>query len=143
MLGDTNILLRIGDEDAPEHAVVVAAVRKLQARGVKLCCGTQDMAEFWNVCTRPCDRGGMDLSVAETARRIHDLERLVTVFIEKAEQYRIWKALVEEYAVRGVQVHDARLVALMKSYSMSQILTLNGADFKRYNGIMIVHPSGV
>jgi hypothetical protein len=46
------------------------------------------------------------------------------------------------YAVSGVQVHDARLVAVMKVHGVAHILTLNAADFRRYipEGITILDP---
>jgi predicted nucleic acid-binding protein len=33
--------------------------------------------------------------------------------------------------VRGVQVHDARLAAIMQAYGLTRILTLNQPDFLR------------
>jgi hypothetical protein len=43
----------------------------------------------------------------------------------------------------GVQVHDARLVALMMAHGLSHLLTLNPADFQRYPGITALSPSAV
>jgi predicted nucleic acid-binding protein len=50
--------------------------------------------------------------------------------------------LVVAFSVSGVQVHDARLVAVMKVNSIDRILTLNTADFVRYanEGIVAVDP---
>lgn len=43
--------------------------------------------------------------------------------------------------VRGVQVHDAHLVAIMLAYGLTKILTLNQPDFLRYADIQAVHPN--
>ena len=43
----------------------------------------------------------------------------------------------------GVQVHDARLVANMIIHGVVNILTLNAEDFRRYEGIVVLHPSAV
>jgi predicted nucleic acid-binding protein len=51
--------------------------------------------------------------------------------------------LVIAYTVRGVQVHDARLAAIMKAYGVNHILTLNQPDFLRYSDIQAVHPNQV
>jgi hypothetical protein len=42
-----------------------------------------------------------------------------------------------------VQVHDARLVALMQVHGITHILTLNGADFARYPGIVPIDPASL
>ena len=43
-------------------------------------------------------------------------------------------SLVEEIAVFGVKVHDARLVAVMRCSGITNLLTLNESDFRRYIG---------
>jgi predicted nucleic acid-binding protein len=47
------------------------------------------------------------------------------------------------HGVRGLQVHDARLAAIMQAYGLSRILTLNQQDFLHYPGIQAVQPSQV
>jgi hypothetical protein len=43
--------------------------------------------------------------------------------------------------IQGVQVHGARLVALMQVHAVTHILTLNTADFSRYAGITAMDPA--
>jgi predicted nucleic acid-binding protein len=57
-LADTNVLLRLSKADDPHYPLVQSAVDKLLARGTGLCYTSQNLAEFWNVCTRPVDRNG-------------------------------------------------------------------------------------
>jgi predicted nucleic acid-binding protein len=57
--------------------------------------------------------------------------------------YPEWRRLVTLYNVKGIQVHDARLVAGMKVHGIGSILTYNPTDFKRYPGITVVHPRDV
>jgi predicted nucleic acid-binding protein len=45
--------------------------------------------------------------------------------------------------VSGVKAHDARLVAVMKTNGISQILTFNVADFSRFPEIEAIHPDKV
>jgi hypothetical protein len=40
--------------------------------------------------------------------------------------------------VKGTKAHDARIVAAMKAYGVTHLLTLNGDDFKRFHGIITV-----
>ncbi len=52
-----------------------------------------------------------------------------------------WRQLVDRYDVRGRQVHDARLVAVMLTYDITHLLTLNAADFYRFEEITVVVPT--
>lgn len=141
---DSGILLRLINRADPEHANVRTALRLLKQRGDSLITAPQNLAEFWNVCTRPASaRGGYGLSVAETAQRLRLLERLFNVLPETPAAYPIWKQLVVAHGVMGVQVHDARLVALMVAQGVGRILTLNTADFARYPMIIAQSPADV
>ncbi|WP_242541132.1 hypothetical protein [Phormidium pseudopriestleyi] len=44
------------------------------------------------------------------------------------------------YGVRGVNLHDARLVAGMVVHGLTHILTFNTRDFARYGEVTAVHP---
>jgi predicted nucleic acid-binding protein len=142
VLVDTGILLRLLDRADPEHAAIRRAVRVLKQRGDTPVTVPQNVAEFWNVSTRPTTaRGGYGLTVEETAKRLRLLERIVKVLPETANHYPFWKALVVAHAVKGVQVHDARLAAFMQAHGIGHLLTLNGTDFTRYNHITVLAPS--
>jgi hypothetical protein len=53
ILLDTNILLRLLNPADLEYAIVRSAVDALVARADQLCFVSQNLVEFWNVCTRP------------------------------------------------------------------------------------------
>ena len=137
VLVDTGILLRLLDRADPHHGDIRQALRRLQSRGDTPVTSTQNVAEFWNVCTRPATaRGGYGLSIDETDRRVRVLERLFPVLSDTPGAYPAWRRLVVHHAVQGVQVHDARLVALMEAHGIRHILSLNGADFSRYHAVV-------
>lgn len=54
-----------------------------------------------------------------------------------------WETLVSNYQVSGKQAHDAHLVAIMLVYGVRQLLTFNGADFKRYDSIEVISPASL
>jgi predicted nucleic acid-binding protein len=139
---DTNILLRFAQRLHPLHFQVRATVRHLRLDGHELKITTQNCIEFWNVATRPASRNGFGLTPIEGERLLRLLERLFPLISDSPDVYPIWRSLVVQYGVSGVQVHDARLVAAMKVNDINHILTFNTTDFTRYvsEGIIPVSP---
>jgi predicted nucleic acid-binding protein len=142
-LVDTNILLRIARRDAPDHSLVDAALARLAEAGARLYYTHQNMAEFWNVCTRPADRNGFGLSVADTDRQVRAIEKGMLLLPDSEAVYNEWRRLVVTHSISGVKVHDARLVAAMHAHAVTRLLTLNPGDFARYSGITVLHPRDV
>lgn len=103
-----------------------------------------NIVELWNVSTRPpTARGGFGLTNVETDRRVRLFERVFTVLDETPAVYPEWRCLVVSHSVMGVQVHDARIVAVMNVHGVTHLLTLNGLDFSRYAGITCVFPDQI
>lgn len=71
------------------------------------------------------------------------IERLFHVLPGSPAVYQAWRDLLVAHAVKGVQVHDARLVALMQVNGIAHVLTLNGGDFARYTGIVPIAPASL
>lgn len=142
VLIDTGVLLRFDQRSGPTNLAARQALRDLRGRGHSLVTASQSIAEFWNVCTRPATaRGGFGLSMAATDRKLRLIERLVQVLPDSPLAYPHWKRLVKDRGVMGVQVHDARLVAQMISYSITHIVTFNTRDFVRFSEVQAIDPS--
>ena len=141
-LVDTNVLLRFADRSHPLHPVVRSVIRNLRQEGHILQITSQNCIEFWNVITRPADRNGFGLAPTQANHLLRLVESLFPLLEDTAAIYPEWRRLVVTFSVSGVQVHDARLVATMKQYAVTHILTLNTADFIRYSteGITAVDP---
>jgi predicted nucleic acid-binding protein len=130
---DTGILVRIPHRADPLNSEIREALRRLAGAGHTFVATRQNIAEFWNVCTRPAEaRGGFGLSTDEAARRLRMLERFVEVLSEPNSAYSRWKSLVQKHSVLGRQVHDARIVSVMAAHRIKRIVTLNETDFFRY-----------
>ena len=142
-LADTNILLRLAEPNDPDYAIVRRAVDVLVSRGEELCYTAQNLVEVWNVCTRPANRNGFGLSIAETDARAKTIEAVFRFLADGQAVHAEWRRLVVRYSVAGVKVHDARLVAAMRVHDVASILTLNATDFARYPDISAVHPRDV
>ena len=138
-LVDTNILLRMTRRSDPQHQIVDTALGRLASQGIILHYTHQNIAELWNVMTRPPVRNGLGLTVAEAERQVRAIESGMSLLPDSEAVYREWRRIVVQYGVLGVQVHDARLAAAMRVHRVSHILTLNVADFSRFSGLTAVH----
>jgi predicted nucleic acid-binding protein len=137
---DTHILLRLSLPGGPYDEVVVPAVGRLLAEEATLFHTLQNAAEFWNVCTRPRERNGLGLPLREADRRLQLIEQQFLFSPETEATYARWRRIVMECGVSGVQVHDARLAAVMNVNNVSHLLTLNPRDFERFTGLTPIHP---
>lgn len=142
-LVDTNILLRMTRRSDPQHKLVDAALVKLAGQNTSLHYTHQNIAELWNAMTRPLDRNGLGLSVADAEREVRAIETGMSFLPDNESVYREWRKIVVQHSILGIQVHDARLAAAMHVHRIGHILTLNASDFSRYHGITAVHPKSV
>ena len=142
-LADPNCLLRWAQPHHPLYGVARAAVVELLRRGHRVFITPQNMIEFWNVATRPLSRNGFGLTPAQADRELTRVEAFFPLAPDTPAVYPAWRQLVAAVGVSGVQVHDARLAAVMLVHGLSHILTFNTVDLTRYPGITPVHPQDV
>lgn len=139
-LADTNIILRLAEPSHQMHAETLVALALLKTRGDIGCIIPQNIIEFWNVATRPAKYNGLGFTQLQTQTEIGRIESLFQVILDAPEIYAEWKRLVITHAIEGKQVHDTRIVAAMNVHRISQLLTFNKDDFKRFTGIVAVSP---
>jgi len=100
----------------------------------------QNIAEFWNLGTRPADRNGLGLSPLQ---EVSNIEKSLTLLPDVPAIYSAWKQIVAAHKVQGVKVYDARLAAIMSVYAVESVLTFNSVDFERFSSIRAIHPSSL
>ncbi len=140
---DTNILLRSAQPSHPMYAAAVRALEVSMKREEPLFTAVQNVAEFWNVATRPATLNGLGFTIEEAQAEVIRIESFFQILSENEESYARWKSLLVEHRISGVQVHDARLVAVMKVHGLTRIVTFNVTDFDRFPGIETVHPNEI
>ena len=101
---DTNVLLRLSHRSHPLHNLLSECMFRLSDRNIELCYASQNLGEFWNVSTRPPDRNGFGLSIAETGRRFEAVVENMTLLKEVDAVFRAWLRLMKAHEVRGIQV---------------------------------------
>lgn len=144
-LVDTNILLRFADASHPMYPSIRTAMQKLRGEGHILKITPQNCIEFWNVATRPTNKNGFGLTPLHAEQLLQSIEQLFPILPDSPDVYQEWRRLIVKFNVSGVQVHDARLVALMRVNGIFHILTFNFKDFTRYSSeqILAVSPETI
>ena len=140
---DSNILIRWVQPSDPDYPIVQSALEVLANQGAILCYTSQNVAEFWNACTRPADRNGYGLLPQEADQRARLFESRLRLLEDNMAVHQEWRRLIVTHNVSGVRVHDARLVAAMTVHRVKCILTFNEKDFARFAGIEAIHPRAV
>lgn len=140
---DTNILLRSAEPTHPMYGDATNAIQILMNREKTLYIATQNLIEFWNVYTRPRERNGLGYEADDAEKEINQITSFFCLLPESPNIYTQWQKLVINYRVKGVNVHDARLVAFMLVHDLTHILTFNVDDFQRYREITVINPQNM
>lgn len=142
-LADTNVAARRILTQDPAHAQIKVAVDTLILRGETVAITAQNLVEFQALATRPLEANGLGLTTAEANEQARDMEAVFPFLEEIPSVYTYWRTLMERYDVRGRQVYDARLVAVMLAHSVTHLLTTNAGHFRRFSEITVVEPKEV
>jgi len=67
---DTNVLLRSTQPTHPLAQVAGNAIDILLAQGDEVCLVSQNIYEYWVVCTRPAAQNGLGMTAAEAESKI-------------------------------------------------------------------------
>ena len=102
----------------------------------------QNIAEFWNVATRPAEHNGLSFPAPVALVEVEKVEAAFDLLPDTPSIYAVWRDLVLRHGVIGAKVHDARLVAAMQVHGVHRLLTFNAGDFARYE-IEVVQPAAM
>jgi predicted nucleic acid-binding protein len=136
---DTNILVFATDADSPFQSAAETELEQWRKQGTHLYIGVQVLREYLAVTTRPAsgqvappDYPAILGNMASFRSEFHVLEdtRLAS---EKLGE------MVQRFAVKGRQVHDANIAASMLIHGLQHLLTHNASDFTRFSPLITVH----
>jgi predicted nucleic acid-binding protein len=140
---DTNILLRASDPQSEQYSLADEAVYHLLEEGHQCLLTSQILIEFWVVATRPVEGNGFGWTPERTKTQIDEFPSQFTLLKEPPDLFSFWFQLVNDHNIKGKRTHDIRILAVMKAYAISHILTFNPNDFIPIDGITIVHPQEI
>jgi predicted nucleic acid-binding protein len=139
-LADTNIAARRILTADPLYPAIKRAIDALLLRGDVVSVTAQNLVEFQALATRPVEANGLGMTPAEANQQAREIEAVFPLLEETPDVYLNWRSLMERYDVRGRQVYDARIVAVMLAHGVTHVVTTNAAHFRRFPDITVVEP---
>ena len=122
------------------HAEIKRVIDVLVSRGDTVAITPQVLVEFQALATRPKEANGLGMMPLEANQQSRYMEERFEMLVETPLVYTRWRDLMERYEVRGRQVYDARLVAVMLTHEVECLLTGNASHFRRYSEITVIDP---
>jgi predicted nucleic acid-binding protein len=147
ILLDTNVLGRMTDSSDRQCAVARHAIHSLLARHERLIVVPQNLYEFWAVATRqpgppPTGQNGLGMTPDQASQWLRFFQRRFTLLHDREELLTRWHDLVTTLGITGLRSYDARLVAAMQCYGVTQVLTFNAEHFKDFS-ITFIEPGSL
>jgi predicted nucleic acid-binding protein len=139
-LADTNLLLRLADPASSQHAIATEALAQLFRRGDEVFLTSQNFIEFWAVATRLIEANGFGWNRGRTAHEVAELQKRFPLLDDSPEIFTRWLELVKQLPVSGKRVHDARLVAVLQTHAVENLITFNISDFAGFPSLSLVDP---
>jgi len=133
---DTNVLIYSTVSGNPWHQQARQWLAALQNEGLRLCVTTQVLREYLVVLTR----GTVfekSFTVDQVLAQVEALLPSLTVLDEPLAAADLLRTLVRRYRVRGKNIHDANIVAVMLTRGVRRLATYNQADFQRFDEIVL------
>lgn len=130
---DTNVLVAATDEARAEQRNALMVINEWAARGVTLCTSGQILREYFAVATRPVDRNGLGLKPADALSNVRAIRDRAAFLVEDARVTNRLLGLLADVECGGKQVHDANVVATMLAHGVGMVVTMNIADFARFD----------
>lgn len=130
---DTNVLLAATDEGRSEHARAIAALNDWPTAGTVLYTTGQILREYLSVATRPVRLNGLGLAPPDAVTNVRALRERLRFVPENDKVTGRLLTLLDHIDCAGKQVHDANVVATMLVHGIDTVVTMNVADFTRYD----------
>ena len=145
VLLDTNVLARLADTDAPQHADARRAVAALEAGGHEMFLVPQVLYEFWAVATRGAGGqvNGLGMSADEAERHVRAFRDAFPTLEDERGVFDVWFDFVLARGVRSRKSYDVRLAASCVTLGLSHVLTFNVRDFRGFAGVDALDPAQV
>ena len=131
---DTNILIYANVIETPFHQQALAAINTAYDSGRTIWISRQVIREYLVTLTRP--QAFENLPKATVLEQVEKFIEWFQVADDTANVTEELTKLMNDFKIGGKQVHDSNIVATMRAYDISCLLTHNVKDFKRFENII-------
>jgi predicted nucleic acid-binding protein len=136
---DTNILIFATSKDAPFQPVAESELHAWISQRTELYVSTQVLREYLAVTTRLAAGVGAEPDYDSIAANLVEFRRAFQLLEDTVATSKKLQDLVLQFSVKGKQVHDTNIVSVMLLHGISDLLTHNPDEFKRYSGLIRTH----
>lgn len=142
VLLDTNILVYAMDGASTFHAQSRAMLEQAYAVDARLCIAPQCLAEFFSLVTNP-KRVALAKSPADALAAVEAIASLpgLEVLPVPIDVVSRWVDLCRQHPVKGAEIYDLQIIAVMLANGIRRICTYNTTDFARFADISAQVPS--
>lgn len=136
---DTNVLVYFIFTDFEQHPAARQRLAECERLPVPMWTSRQVLREFLAVTTRP---GFLTPQppISFLVETVRAFENQFQIAVDDEEVTAGLLEMIENPGAQGKQVHDANIVATMRRHQISQLVTHNAADFRRYASWIAVVP---
>ena len=129
---DTNVFLSATDLGRAEHRQAMVIFNEWAGRATTLYASGQVMREYLAVATRPAEKNGIGLKQADALANVRAFRMRTSLLAEDGRVADRLLGLLDLISCGGKQVHDANVVATMLVHGIDTLITINVADFSRF-----------
>ena len=91
-----------------------------------------DLAEYLADTTLPTEHNGLGLKSADAVSNVCAIRERTAFLIEDARVADLLQGLLADVECSGKQVDDAKVIATMLAHDVGTVVTMNLADFGRF-----------
>lgn len=136
---DANVLIYAALSNSAFHQIARERLISFAGSNTILCISNQVIREYLSGMSRTL-LNARQYDTTLLANDVSIMQRQYTVLEETIITRQNLLNLLGRFTTGGKQVHDANIVATMQQYGISQLLTNNVDDFKRFDSLITLIP---
>lgn len=136
---DVNVLIYAALSNSAFHQIARERLISFAGSNKILCISNQVIREYLSGMSRTL-LNARQYDPTLLANDVSIMQRQYTVLEETIITRQNLLNLLGRFTTGGKQVHDANIVATMQQYGISQLLTNNVDDFKRFDSLITLIP---
>jgi predicted nucleic acid-binding protein len=142
ILADTNILVYSIDTESVYHESSRKLVEAAREGKIKGAIFPQNLVEFYAVITSP-RRVQNPLDPKTAWEQVKTFRSIFEVMEPGEDTLDYLEKIILTHSIKGANIFDSLLVAMMQSRGISNICTYNTKDFEKYKDIKVKTPEEI